>query len=533
VVWHPVPVESTPDSDVRPGQHRMLALDLGAETGRAIVGVFDGERLRVQEIHRFANEPVRLGSNLVWDFPRLFHEVLVGIGRAAAGRQLDSVGVDAWGVDFGLLDADDRMIGLPIHYRDRRTEGAISAVDALVSRADLFAQTGTQVLPVNTLYQLVAMVRSRDPSLREARTLLMIPDLVLRFLSGSVVTELTNATTTQCFDISRLDWSRELLARLEVPDRILPPVVPPGTVLGSLLPSVADETGGSRTMVVAPATHDTASAVAAIPLDRPATTVWISSGTWSLVGLEVDRPFLNEPALHANLTNEGGLGGRILLQKSVTGLWLVQECRRALVRAGMDVDHRTLERLARLAPGGTAFVDPDDERFFRPGALPQAVRSYCRDTGQPEPSDAGTMVRVLLESLALKYAWSIRLLERVTGQTIERIHIVGGGAQNELLCQLTADASGLPVMAGPIEAAAIGNLLSQATAAGRIATLDEAREVVRRSFSVRSFEPIEDWIEVRERFARVATRAIGLSSTIRPDLPADRANSGGPRAENH
>ena len=530
---HPVPVKGVAGSGVRVGGHRMLAVDLGAETGRAIVGTFDGERLSVQEIHRFANEPVRLGSSLVWDFPRLFHETLTAVGRAAAGGQLHSVGIDAWGVDFGLLDANDRMIGLPIHYRDQRTEGAIRAVDERVSRADLFAQTGTQVHPINTLYQLVAMVRAGDPALREARTLLMIPDLVLRFLSGSVVVESTNATTTQCLDISTGDWAHGLLAKLGLPDQILPPVIPPGTVLGPLLPSVADETGASRTMVVAPATHDTAAAVAAIPLDRPGTTVWISSGTWSLVGLEVDRPFLNPAALEANLTNEGGLGGRILLQKSVTGLWLVQECRRALARAGMDVDHRTLEGLARSAPGGTAFVDPDDERFFRPGDLPQAVRAYCRETGQSEPSDAGTMIRVLLESLALKYAWSIRLLERVTGQTIDRIHVVGGGAQNELLCQLTADASGLPVMAGPIEAAAIGNLLSQATAAGRIANLEEARELVRRSFLVQSHEQICDWTEVRERYARVATRTTGLTSTIRSDLPADRARSGGPRAESH
>lgn len=494
----------------------MVAIDLGAESGRAIVGMFDGNRLDLQEVHRFANQPVQLGSRLVWDLPAIVREVVGGIRLAGTAGPLHSVGVDGWGVDFGLLDRADRLLGMPVHYRDRRTEGAVELVDAAVAREELFALTGAHVHPMNTLYQLVAMRRDGDPTLPLAGTLLLIPDLVLHFLSGSRVTERTNATTTQCYDINGNRWAHGLLDRLGVPPSLLPEIVDPGTVLGRLLPGVADEVGGSRMRVIAPATHDTASAVAALPIDRPTSTAWISSGTWSLVGLEVDAPVLDATALAANVTNEAGMGGRTLLQRSVTGLWLVQQCRRALARAGMDVDHRTLEGLAARAPSGTAFIDPDDERFFGPGDLPRSVRGYCRETGQPEPSDAGTMVRVLLESLALSYAGSIRVLERVTGEPIDTIHVVGGGARNALLCQLTADAAGLPVRAGPVEAAATGNILSQAMAAGLIGSLDEARAVARRSAFVRTFEPARDWAEQRTRFAALTGRAVDHPGTLRP-----------------
>ena len=486
---------------------RMLAIDLGAESGRAVVGMFDGDRLDLQEVHRFPNHPVHLGRTLVWDLPALVREVLASIRVAGAARTVHSLGIDGWGVDFGLLDDGDRLLGMPVHYRDQRTEGAVEIVDALVPRAELFAITGSHVHPMNTLYQLTAMARDADPALPLARTLLMIPDLVEHYLTGSRITERTNATTTQCYDITARTWAVGLLDRLGLPGHLLPPVVEPGTSLGRLLPAVADDVGGARLRVIAPATHDTASAVAAIPLDRPASTAWISSGTWSLVGLEVGAPVLHADAFAANVTNEAGLGGRTLLQRSVTGLWLVQQCRRALARAGMDVDHRTLESLAARAPSGTAFVDPDDERFFGPGDLPRAVRGYCRETGQPEPPDAGTMIRVLLESLALTYASSIRVLERVTDQPVDTIHVVGGGARNELLCQLTADAAGLPVRAGPVEAAAIGNVFAQAMVAGLIGSLDEAREVARRSAIVRTYEPAGDWSQQRARFARLTGRA--------------------------
>jgi rhamnulokinase len=484
-----------------PTRHRMLALDLGAESGRGIVGTFDGDHLVLEEVTRFGNEPVDLAGTLVWDFPRLFREALGAIRRASAGGPLATIGVDAWGVDFGLLDANDRLLAMPVHYRDARTIGLVETAQSIVPASEIYATTGTQFLRINTLYQLMSLVAAGDPVLAQARTMLMIPDLVLRFLSGSAVCEFTNATTTQCFDPERGEWAAPLLARLGVPDRLLPPVIPPATVVGRLLPGVADDVGSPRARVIAPATHDTASAVAAIPLAEPPTTAWISSGTWSLVGVETERPYRGAAAFTANLSNEGGLGGKTLLLKNVTGLWLMQECRRALSRAGMDLDHATLIGLASRAPSRTAFVDPDDDRFFRPGDLPEAVRAFCRASGQPEPRDAGTVVRILLESLALKYAWTIRLLEGVVRRRIETIHVCGGGARNELLCQLTANAAGVPVRAGPVEAAAIGNLLGQALATGHIGSIAEGRDLVSRSFPLRAFEPHESWVDERARFA--------------------------------
>lgn len=481
----------------------MLAVDLGAESGRGILGSFDGERLVLEEIHRFANEPVRLGHALVWDFPCLYRETLASIRRGASSGPLASIGVDAWGVDFGLLDERDNLLGLPVHYRDARTDGFVEAARARVPAERIFGATGTQAMAMNTVYQLMSMVAGDAPILRQARTLLTIPNLVLHFLSGSAVMEYTSATTTGCYDIVGRAWAHDLLEDLGVPDALFPPVVAPGTVLGGLLGHVADDVGAGRASIIAPATHDTASAVAATPLAPAGGTAFISSGTWSLLGVEVGRPILDSSAMEANLTNEGGLGDETLLIRSLTGTWLLQECRRALARAGMELDHATLLSLGRDAPKRTAFIDPDDARLFRPTDLPAAVRSMCHDTGQPPPTDGGTLVRVLLESLALKYAWTIRQLEAVTGRAIDALHVVGGGARNDLLCQLTSDAAGLPVSSGPIEAAATGNLLGQAMAAGQIGSLVEAREVVRRSFTVRTYEPRSDRSGDRERFARV------------------------------
>jgi rhamnulokinase len=501
-------------------RQRMLALDLGAESGRAIVGGFDGQRLAIEEIARFANEPVALDGTLVWDFPRLFRESLAAIRRANASGQLASIGVDAWGVDFGLLDAHDHLIAMPVHYRDARTAGLVEAAQEIVPARQIYAATGTQFLPVNTLYQLLALARARDPGLEQARTLLLIPDLMLRFLAGTGVGERTNATTTQCFDVLRGAWARDLLEKLGLPSRLFPPVVAPATVLGQLLPAVADDVGAGRARVVAPATHDTASAVAGTPIVTDA-AAWISLGTWALVGVEIERPILDAPAFELNLSNEAGLGS-VLLLRNLTGLWLLQECRRAMARAGMDVDHGTLMRLAREAPAGTAFIDPDDQRFFRPGDLPEAVRAFCRATGQPEPADAGTILRVLVESLSLKFAWAIRLLERVSGRPVEVIHVVGGGARNELLCQLTANATGVPIEAGPVEAAAIGNIIGQALATGELSSPAEGRELVRRSFSRRTFEPQGDWSAWRARFAAL----LGFGTDGVPfDRPSPRGDA--------
>jgi len=486
---------------------RLVAVDLGAESGRAVVGTFDGERLALEDVHRFPNVPVALAGTLHWDFLRLFGDVTAGLRRAAVGGPVASVGVDTWGVDFGLLDARGRLLANPVHYRDRRTEGMPDLAFEVVPRDEIYAATGIQFMPINTLYQLWSMVRADDPHLGQADRLLMIADLFHHFLAGSAVAEYTNASTSQCLDPVTRDWARPLLERFGIPTGILPPVVAPGTILGPLRADVADETGLRDTRVVAPGSHDTASAVVGAPLDGP-TTAFLSSGTWSLIGLEVPAPVITAVSLAANLTNEGGVGGTVRLLRNVVGLWLVQESRRALWPAGDAPSYEELAALADAAPAFTAFIDPDDERFLRPGNLPARVRAFCAETGQPVPDDNGTLVRVLLESLALRYAVAVDELARASGHPVEAIQVVGGGSNNRLLCRLTASATGLPVRAGPVEATASGNLCVQAIAAGELASVAEARELVARSFPVTTYEPAGDWAEARARFTGVTARRL-------------------------
>jgi rhamnulokinase len=490
---------------------RLVAVDLGAESGRAVVGTFDGERLALEDAHRFPNVPVSLAGTLHWDFLRLFGDVTAGLRRAAAGGPVASIGVDTWGVDFGLLDARGRLLANPVHYRDRRTEGVLDLAFAVVPRDEIYAATGIQFMPINTLYQLWSMVRAGDPLLHQADRMLMMADLFHHFLAGSAVAEFTSASTSQCLDPITRNWARPLLERFGIPTAILPPVVAPGTILGSLRADVADETGLRDARVVAPGSHDTASAVVGAPLDGP-TTAFLSSGTWSLIGLEMPAPVISAASLAANLTNEGGVGGTVRLLRNVVGLWLVQESRRALWPAGDAPSHEEVAALAEAAPAFTAFIDPDDERFLRPGNLPARVRAFCAETGQPVPDDTGTLIRVLLESLALRYAVAIDELTRASGHPIEAIQVVGGGSNNRLLCRLTASATGLPVRAGPVEATASGNLCVQAIAAGELASIAEARELIARSFPVTAYEPAGDWAEARARFTRVAAHGLPAST---------------------
>jgi rhamnulokinase len=485
-----------------------------------VVGVFDSDagRLTIQEVHRFPNVPVRLGGTLYWDFLRLYGDVVTAIARGVEQGPLQSVGIDGWGVDFGLLDGRGRLLGNPVHYRDGRTAGMLEHATQRVPRERLYAATGIQFLPINTLYQLLSLVASGDPDLERAEALLMVPDLINHFLCGSSVGEYTNATTTQCFDVRAGAWATDVLASLGIPERIFPRVVPPGTVLGPLLPDVAGEVGATNVQLVAPGTHDTASAVAGTPLEPDGSTAYLSSGTWSLLGLELNEPVLSQAALEANLTNEGGVGGSIRLLKNIMGLWLVQEARRALGRgAAAEPSYAELSALAEQAPAHTAFVDPDDERFLRlrPGELPGAVEAFCIESGQPPPADPGTLLRVLFESLALKYAWVVRQLERVAGRRITSIRVVGGGAQNELLCRLTAGATTLPVLAGPAEATAIGNLLVQAIGTGRLGSLAEGRELVSRSFPAQCIPAPagEAWTAARERFDELLRAQAAVSDT--------------------
>jgi rhamnulokinase len=484
---------------------RLVAVDLGAESGRAVVGSFDGGRLALEDAHRFANVPVTLAGTLHWDVLRLFGDIVTGLRRAAGGGHVTSVGVDTWGVDFGLLDERGRLLGNPVHYRDARTAGIPELAFRTVPRDEIYRATGIQLMPINTLFQLLSMVRAGDPLLRHADRLLLMGDLFAHFLCGTSVAEYTNASTSQCLDPFTRDWARPLLDRLGIPTGFLPEIVQPGTVLGPLRADVAAATGLAGTLVVAPGSHDTASAVVGAPLSGP-TTAFLSSGTWSLVGLEVATPVVSDVTLAANLTNEGGVAGTIRLLRNVMGLWLIQESRHALWPAGDGPSYEELAALAGAAPAFTAFIDPDDERFLRPGDMPARVRAFCRETGQPEPPDTPTLVRVLLESLALRYARAIDELTAASGHPIEAIHVVGGGANHRLLCRLTAGATGLPVRAGPVEAAAIGNIAVQAIAAGELASVAEARELVARSFPITAYEPEGDWADARARFGALMAR---------------------------
>ena len=484
---------------------RLAAADLGAESGRVLVGTFDGGRLSIEDVHRFANIPVSIGGTLHWDVLRLFGEITAGLRRAGAAGPVASVGVDTWGVDFGLLDARGRLLANPVHYRDARTLGMVEAACTVVPRDEIYATTGIQFMPINTLYQLVSMVRAGDPLLGQAERLLMMPDLFAHFLSGASVAEYTDASTSQCLDAVARDWARPMLERLGIPTRLLPEVVDPGTDLGALRPELAEAAGLAGTRVVAPGTHDTASAVVGTPL-ASASTAFLSSGTWSLIGLEVPAPVITPASFAANLTNEGGVAGTIRLIRNVVGLWLVQEGRRALWPAGDGPSYEKLAAMAEGAPGFTAFIDPDDERFLRPGDIPARVRAFCAESGQPVPDDTPTLMRVILESLALRYAAAVDQLASVVGRPITAVHVVGGGSSHRLLCHLTAGATGLPVHAGPVEATAAGNLAVQAIAAGELASVAEARELIARSFPVTTYDPKGDWAEARARFAGIVER---------------------------
>jgi rhamnulokinase len=468
---------------------KLLAFDLGAESGRGVLGLFDGQRLRLEVVHRFANTPVRVLDALHWDVLHLYSEMLQALRRCAADHGgVDALGVDTWGVDFALLGRGGTLLGNPRHYRDPHTEGVMELAFQKTPRAELFRRTGLQFMRFNTLFQLLALQRDRSPLLDVAETLLLIPDLFNYFFTGIKVNEFTDASTSQMLDPVTRRWASDVVSTFGLPAKIVGTLVQPGTVLGPLRPSVATDTGATPCPVVAPATHDTGSAVAAVPASTP-TWAYISSGTWSLMGVELPAPLLSDKALAYNFTNEGGVGGTVRLLKNIMGLWLVQECRRAWERAGSTYSYDELMKLAAAAPPFASLVDPDDGGFILPANMPQALADFCRRTSQPAAADAGATIRCALESLALRYRWVLERLEELTGKTIEVIHIVGGGSQNTLLCQLTADACNRPVVAGPVEATAAGNVLVQAIALRLLGSLADAREVVRRSFDVRTFTP--------------------------------------------
>lgn len=486
-----------------------LAVDLGASGGRVLAGRFDGQLLSLEELHRFENGPIPAAGSLYWDVLRLWSQITEGLrlGASRLGRSVKSVGVDAWGVDFALLGKGDVLLGNPHCYRDPRSNGMLEKALEIVGRQEIFAQTGLQFMPINTLYQFLSLRVHQSPLLEMAESLLLIPDFFHWLLTGEKTNEFTNATTTQFFNPARGQWAVELLEKLGLPARLLRPVVQPGTNLGPLRNEVAAETGLGGVNVVLPGTHDTASAVLAVPAkskpgQRP-DWCYLSSGTWALMGVEMPHPVINDECLRLNFTNEGGVGGTIRLLKNITGLWLVQECRRVWRKAGRDYSWEGLLELSAAAPRLASLINPDNPAFQAPGNMPEAIRTYCQRTGQPVPTDEGAVIRAALEGVALKSRWVLEGLERLAGGRLETIHIVGGGARNRQLCQATADACQRRVVAGPVEATAIGNCIAQAIASGAIGSIAEAREIVRRSFPVEEFEPqnAAAWEDAYNRFA--------------------------------
>jgi rhamnulokinase len=489
-----------------------LAVDLGASGGRVLAGLFDGKRLTLAELHRFENGAVEFAGSLQWNVVGLWQQITAGLRAAHLkyGRQVRTVGVDTWGVDFALLGRDDVLLGNPVAYRDRRTEGMMARAIEQVGRDEIFAQTGLQFMPINTLYQMLAL-RVKQPHLLDAaESFLMMPDLFHWLMTGVKTNEMTNATTTQFYNPRLRGWATDLLSQLQIPTHMLGLLIEPGTKLGKMRPSVIAETGLADVDVVVPGTHDTASAVLAVPAAstpgaRP-DWCYISSGTWSLIGVETPEPVLTDMCRDLTFTNEGGVGRTIRLLKNITGLWLVQECRRIWrnENPGREADYTwdALNAKAAAAPSLASFIDPDDAAFQAPANMPAAIRDFCRRTGQAVPESEGTVLRTAIESLALKYRYMLGKLETLVGGRLDVIHIVGGGTQNRQLCQAAADACGRRVVAGPVEATAIGNVLMQMIAAGTLGSIAEARELVRTSFSVEEFLPHDTarWNAAYERF---------------------------------
>jgi rhamnulokinase len=478
-----------------------LAIDLGAESGRAILGSLAEGKLALEELHRFSNTPVRIPTGLHWDTLRLFHEIQQGLGVAGRERELalDGIGIDTWGVDFGLLAADGSLIGNPRHYRDGLTNGIMDKAFAAVPRAEIFGETGLQFMQINSLFQLYALKLAGSPALAAARSLLMMPDLFNYWLTGVQRAELTVASTSQCYNPRKRRWAAELLDRFELPRDIWSQIVPPGTCLGPLLPEVAEAAGLGPVPVFATASHDTAAAVAAVPAEG-ADWCYISSGTWSLMGVELDEPLINDQCLALNFTNEIGVAGKVRFLKNIAGLWLLQECRRAWALEGRQYSYAQMAEMASAAKPFAAVIDPD--AFLEPGHMPEKIAAHCRATGQEPLSEPSEICRTILESLALRYRQVLESLDAAVGRRLKIIHIVGGGSQNRVLNQFVADATGRRVIAGPSEATAMGNILVQAIGSGAVSGLAEARQVVKQSFQLQTVEPHSNrgWDEAYMRF---------------------------------
>jgi rhamnulokinase len=482
------------------GNH-FLALDLGAGSGRVILAHV-GKKIELEEIHRFRSEQLRLLGHYYWDVLRIFHELKQGLAACAQKGYKDvlGIGIDTWGVDFGLVGRNKILLGNPVTYRDARTDGMMESAFKKIAREEIYKTTGIQFMQINTLFQLLSMVEADNPLLAVCEQLLFMPDLFNFMMTGEQVSEYTIASTSQLMNAKEKSWAANIFAKLSLPMNIMGSIVPPGTIVGPLLGEIREETGLHNVDVIAPACHDTASAVAAVPA-KGDSWAYLSSGTWSLIGVEVDEPIINDESLQGNFTNEGGVGSRIRFLRNVTGMWLLEESRKVWAKQGRNSEYDELLSLAAEATPFKSIVDPDHSLFLNPPDMVQAISDYCQHTHQPQPDDIGTCVRCILESLAIKYRFVFDRLQRLVKKRIDTIHIVGGGSQNEMLNQFTANATGAVVLAGPVEATALGNVIVQAVAKGVLGSIEEGREMISHSYPVKVYEPQdqEAWNEAFER----------------------------------
>ena len=492
-------------------KYKFLAFDFGASSGRAMLATFDGEKITLEEKHRFSNDPVNINGDLHWDVLRLFFEIKQGILKCAnsGDRDIDCIGIDTWGVDYGLLDENDKLLGNPYHYRDTRTEGMYDEAFKIVSKEEIYKETGIAFNWFNTIFQMLSARLNNDTALKNAKTLLMMPDLFNFFLTGVKKTEYTNASTTQLYNSVKQEWSYDLMDKMGIPKDIFTEVIDAGTIVGTIKPELAEELGIAEVPVVAVASHDTGSAVASVPVPNQDDFIYISSGTWSLMGVELDAPNLSDMALEHNFTNEGGVNRTIRFLKNIMGLWLIQESRRQWAREGEELSFDELERQANEATPFASMIDPDYPAFQTPGNMPRRIREYCEKTGQAVPQTKGEIIRCIAQSLAFRYRATVEGMEEVTGNKYNVVNIVGGGIKDKMICQFTANATKRTVSTGPVEATSIGNVIVQAMAMGAIKDLNEGRQVVKNSFDIKDYTPEDSqaWDAAYEKWKEIIKKA--------------------------
>lgn len=483
---------------------RVLAFDFGASSGRAIIGCFDGDKITLEEVHRFSNDPVSVGGTVYWDVLRLFYEIKQGIIKAKIAGGFDSIGIDTWGVDFGLIDSEGKLMENPVHYRDARTAGLVDEAFKTMPKEKLYGITGIQFMELNTLFQLISLKKYRPWMLERADKMLFMPDLFGYMLTGKMCAEYSIASTSQLIDLDKKTWSREILDAFGIKESVFAPLVQPGTVLGELSKEVCEECGVDPVPVISVCGHDTQSAITSVPCED-GDFAFLSSGTWSLFGTELDKPIVNETSMNINITNEGGFDGSTGFLKNIIGLWLIQESRRQWKREGKEYSYADLEKLALAAEPFKCFIDPDAPEFVPHGNIPERVREFCRKTGQYVPETVGEIMRCIYESLAMKYRLTFEKLRECTERDYPVIHVIGGGTKDGLLCQMTANSCDRTVKAGPIEATVMGNVAVQLMSDGSVKNIGQARKIVAESSELKTFEPkdTDKWAGAYEDFLKV------------------------------